>query len=48
MVADYPAVPVKGEEFDRVAAAYPLPFFVRFLMGFPPEREILRLDPVPA
>lgn len=41
---DYVAVPVSGAEFDRVAATHPLPFVVRFLMGFPPEREILRLD----
>jgi hypothetical protein len=46
VVADHIAVPVEGAEFDRVAADYPLPFFVRFLMGFPPERDILRLDPV--
>ena len=44
--ADYLAVTVEGTEFDEVAAAYPLPFMVRFLMGFPPERDILRLDPV--
>ena len=44
-VADYTAVPVDGEEFERVAAAFPLPTFVRFLMGFPPAREIARLDP---
>ena len=43
--APYVAVPVEGREFDRVAAAHPLPFMVRFLMGFPPERDILRLDP---
>ena len=44
--ADYLAVPVKGEEFARVAAAHPLPLRFRFLMGFPPPRNILRLDPV--
>ena len=43
--ADYVAVPVEGEEFERVAAEYPLPLPIRFLMGFPPPREILRLDP---
>jgi len=43
--ADYVAVPVEGEEFDRVAAEHPLPLLIRFLMGFPPPREILRLDP---
>ena len=42
---DYRAVPVAGAEFERVASTYPLPLVVRFLMGFPPEREILRLDP---
>lgn len=45
IVTDAIASPVAGEEFERVAAEYPLPFTVRFLMGFPPEREILRLDP---
>ncbi len=44
-VADYVAVPVEGEEFKRVAAEHPLPLPIRFLMGFPPPREILRLDP---
>lgn len=44
-VDDYVAVSVEGEEFDRVAAAFPLPLPIRFVMGFPPEREILRLDP---
>ncbi len=44
-VADYVVVPVEGEEFERVAAEHPLPLPIRFLMGFPPPREILRLDP---
>ena len=44
VVADYVATPVAGEEFEQVASAYPLPFMVRFLMGFPPSRDILRLD----
>lgn len=44
--AAYTAVPVTGEEFDRVVSEHPLPFPVLFLMGFPPERDILRLDPV--
>ena len=41
-------VPVRGtgDEFDRIAAEFPLPLLVRFLMGFPPERDIVRLDPV--
>ena len=43
-VADYIAVPVEGEEFESVAAEHPLPLPARFLMGFPPPREILRLD----
>ncbi|MEE3326352.1 MAG: hypothetical protein VX252_03395 [Myxococcota bacterium] len=43
---DYIAVPISGEEFDRVAEGFPLSFPVRFAMGFPPERQILRLDPV--
>ena len=43
--ADYIAVAVEGEEFERVAAEHPLPLQVKFLMGFPPPRQILRLDP---
>ncbi len=43
-VADYIAVPVDGEEFERVAAEHPLPLRILFLMGFPPPRDILRLD----
>ena len=43
--ADYIALLVEGEEFERVAAEHPLPLPVRFLMGFPPPRDILRLDP---
>ena len=45
VVADYRAVPVQGQEFDRVATEHPIPFGFKFVMGFPPEREILRLDP---
>ncbi len=45
VAADYVAVTVEGNEFDRVAAEYPLPFVARFLMGFPPTRDIVRLDP---
>ncbi len=44
-VANYLAVPVDGEEFERVAAEHPLPLPILFLMGFPPPRDILRLDP---
>ena len=46
VTGDYLAVKVEGEEFERVDKAVPLGFGVRFLMGFPPERDILRLDPV--
>lgn len=44
--ASYRAVPIQGDEFDRVATALPLGLVTRFLMGFPPPRDILRLDPV--
>ena len=44
--ASYTAVQVGGDEFDLVAETYPMPLPVLFLMGFPPERDILRLDPV--
>jgi hypothetical protein len=43
--AAYIAIPVKGDEFDQVAAQHPLRLPVLFLMGFPPPRDILRLDP---
>ena len=43
---DYKAHQVLGEEFDMLDAKVPLPTFVLFLMGFPPERDIIRLDPV--
>lgn len=42
---DYVAVIVEGDEFERVAAEYRLPLVTRFLMGFPPSRDIVRLDP---
>ena len=45
VAADYVAIPVEGEQFERVAAEHPIPLPIRFLMGFPPPREILRLDP---
>jgi hypothetical protein len=41
---DYRAVPVTGEEHDRVDAANSLPAFFRILTGFPP-RYFVRLDP---
>ena len=44
MAANYVAVTVEGDEFDRVAVGYPVPFVARFLMGFPPTRDIVRLD----
>lgn len=44
-VGEFTAVPVEGEEHARVAADYPLPLPIRILMGFPPPRQILRLDP---
>jgi hypothetical protein len=41
---DYRAVPVTGEEHDRVDAANRLGLVFRVLTGFPP-RYFLRLDP---
>jgi hypothetical protein len=41
---EYLAVPVGGDEHDRVDAANRLPFVFRVLTGFPP-RLFLRLDP---
>jgi hypothetical protein len=41
---DNRAVPVSGEEHDRVNGTNPLPVFFRVLTGFPP-RYFLRLDP---
>ena len=38
------AVPIEGEEFEKIASASRLPLMARFLMGFPPSRDILRLD----
>ena len=46
VAADYIAVAVDGDEFERIAAEFPIPFVVRLLMGFPPARDIVRLDPV--
>lgn len=53
VIAPYTAVPLQGEGCKRaclqerahVIAKTPIPFVVNFLMGFPPEREIMRLDP---
>ena len=44
-IGDYLAVSVTDEEFDRVAREHPIPVRFVVMMGFPPEREILRLDP---
>ena len=40
----YRAVPVNGDEHDRVDAQKPLGFMIRFLTGFPP-RNFVRLEP---
>lgn len=45
VAADYVAVPVEGAEFDQVAKDFRIGLVTRFLMGFPPPRDILRLDP---
>ncbi len=42
--ANYLAVPVSGEERDRLLAESSFPFVARILTGFPP-RQFLRLDP---
>ena len=44
-VKDYVAVPVEGDEFEMVALGFPLPLPAKIMMGFPPKRQILRLDP---
>ena len=44
--ADFLAVPVEGEQAERVVSAYPTPLLIRVLMGFPPWRNVLRPDPV--
>ena len=43
-VKDYLAVPVEGDEFEMVDRGFPLRLPVRIMMGFPPKRQILRLD----
>ena len=40
----YVAVPVAGDEADRVYAEHPLGPVIRILTGFPPRR-LVRLDP---
>ena len=41
---DYLAVPVVGDEHDRVDGEHSLPLLFRFVTGFPP-RYLIRLDP---
>ena len=46
-VKDYVAVPVEeGDEFEMVDRGFPLRLPVKIMMGFPPKRQILRLDPI--
>jgi hypothetical protein len=40
----YRAVPLSGDEHDRIAREHALPFVFRVLTGFP-ARRFLRLDP---
>ncbi|HTO06820.1 MAG TPA: nitroreductase/quinone reductase family protein [Myxococcota bacterium] len=40
----YRAVPVSGEEAERVDSQHPRPLLFKFVTGFPP-RLIMRLDP---
>ena len=40
---EYAAVPVAGEERERIRAEHPIPIVARILMGFAPRR-FLRLD----
>jgi len=40
----YTAVPIEGEEHERVDSDHPLGPVIRFLTGFPP-RYFVRLDP---
>lgn len=42
--AQYTAVPLEGEELDRISDIYSFGFEFRFRTGFPPRR-FLRLDP---
>lgn len=45
VAGDYVAVPIDGEEFEQIAQGFRIGFLPRLLMGFPPPRDILRLDP---
>jgi len=42
--ADYRAVPIEGDEADRIDAEHPHPAWFRFVTGYPPRRFV-RLDP---
>ncbi len=44
VTGDYRAIPVLGEEHERVEAAHPHGVIFRILTGFPPRR-VVRLDP---
>jgi hypothetical protein len=41
---NYRAVPIEGEEADRIDAEHPHPAWFRFMTGYPP-RKIVRLEP---
>ena len=44
VTGDYRAIPVTGEEHERVEAAHPHGVTFRIVTGFPPRR-VVRLDP---
>ena len=39
------AITIHGEEYDKISTEYSIPLIVRLLMGFPPKRDIVRLEP---
>jgi hypothetical protein len=41
---NYRAVPIEGDEADRIDAEHPHPAWFRFMTGYPP-RKVVRLDP---
>ena len=43
---NFTAIPIDGADHDRVLNDNRIPFFGRFLMGFPP-REFVRIEPSP-
>lgn len=43
---DFVAIPIDGADHDRVLNDNRIPFFGRFIMGFPP-REFVRIEPIP-